>query len=219
MVQNIRPGIQLFFEVGESLPVVGILPGNIICVKSNIFDTITYNVVVCSLFPPFTDSLWQFSCIFVPFLHLSCFICLFGLFVMEFFSFREMFSFPSMLACFCFLLSFLSRFSFCRYLSLHVGVFLFFCCHFCLDLFFCSPPLPPCWTALLFCQTPVHSEHRWKDLGSRKYWRKKIANKWMFFAVMFKCFDKKKRLQKVKVKHLELPASKVKLISLKTYQF
>ena len=88
LMRNKRPGIQLFFEVGESLPVVGILPGNIFCIKSNIFDAITYDMVVCSLFPPFIDSLWQFSCIFVPFLRLSCFICLFGLFVMEFFSFR-----------------------------------------------------------------------------------------------------------------------------------
>ena len=88
LMRNKRPGIQLFFEVRESLPVVGILPGNNICVKSNIYNTDTFDLEICLSFPPFTDSFWQFSCIFVPFLHLSCFACLFGLFVMEFFSFR-----------------------------------------------------------------------------------------------------------------------------------
>ena len=127
MVQNIRPGIQLFFEVGESLPVVGILPGNIICVESNISDTNTFDVKMCSSFPRITGSFCHFPCIFVLFLHLYCFACLFGIFVMEFSSIKEMFSFPSMLACFCFfVVIFVSIYFSVLHLSLHVGRPFFF---------------------------------------------------------------------------------------------
>ena len=120
LMKNKRPGIQLFFEVGESLPVVRILPGKISCVESNAFDIITFDVEICSLFPPFMDSFCQFSCIFVLFVHLSYFACLFGEFVMEIWSFRDIFSFPSMFACF---LHFCLDLVFVVYLSLHVAVF------------------------------------------------------------------------------------------------